>query len=89
MELYRLKACTKCGGDLAFDEGDWICLQCGTYYYVGLYRSRPPRPELPAERWFDKGADELAMLVSCSFLDRGNVNVLGASPPAARCTIVR
>ena len=20
------------------DEGDWLCLQCGTYYYTGLYR---------------------------------------------------
>ena len=19
------------------DEGDWLCLQCGTYYYNGLY----------------------------------------------------
>ena len=19
------------------DEGDWLCLQCGTYYYIGLY----------------------------------------------------
>ncbi len=23
------------------DDGDWICLQCGTYYYVDLYQ----RPE--------------------------------------------
>ena len=34
---FRLKACPKCRGDLASDEGDWICLQCGTYYYTGLY----------------------------------------------------
>ncbi len=19
------------------EEGDWLCLQCGTYYYTGLY----------------------------------------------------
>ena len=37
MNWFCLKACTKCGGDLAVDEGDWICLQCGTYYYTGLY----------------------------------------------------
>ena len=49
-ELYRLKACRKCGGDLAFDEGDWICLQCGVYYYVGLYRRmHPRRPAHPDE----------------------------------------
>ncbi len=34
---FRLKACPKCRGDLASDDGDWICLQCGTYYYTGLY----------------------------------------------------
>ena len=37
MNLYRLGACLKCRGDLAHDDGDWICLQCGTYYYTGLY----------------------------------------------------
>ena len=37
------------------DEGDWLCLQCGRYYYTGLSqdRARPPvgsqwaRPALP------------------------------------------
>ncbi len=24
------------------EEGDWLCLQCGTYYYTGLYHR--PRP---------------------------------------------
>ena len=53
---FRLKACAKCGGDLALDEGDWICLQCGTYYYVGLYRHteaqrrRWPKWPLPREK---------------------------------------
>ena len=45
MNLYRLGACLKCCGDLAHDDGDWICLQCGTYYYTGLYletRSNAP-----------------------------------------------
>ena len=37
MNLYRLGVCLKCRGDLAYDDGDWICLQCGTYYYTGLY----------------------------------------------------
>lgn len=48
MNYYRLKACGKCGGDLAWDQGDWICLQCGTYYYVGLYRPAGLRVDLPA-----------------------------------------
>ena len=37
MKIYRLGACLKCRGDLALDEGDWLCLQCGLYYYTGLY----------------------------------------------------
>lgn len=37
MNLYLLGVCLKCRGDLAYDEGDWICLQCGVYYYTGLY----------------------------------------------------
>ena len=39
MSWFRLKACPKCQGDLASDDGDWLCLQCGTYYYTGLYRN--------------------------------------------------
>ena len=45
MNLYRLGACLKCRGDLAYDDGDWSCLQCGVYYYTGLYheiQSRAP-----------------------------------------------
>ena len=42
MNIYRLKACRKCGGDLARDDGDWRCLQCGSYSYVGLYRNPLP-----------------------------------------------
>lgn len=41
MIWFRLEACLKCEGDLALDNGDWICLQCGTYYYTGLYQSPP------------------------------------------------
>ena len=41
MKIYRLGACLKCRGDLAYDQGDWICLQCGVYYYTGLYAGTP------------------------------------------------
>ena len=34
---FHLKARPKSRGDLETDEGDWLCLQCGTYYYTGLY----------------------------------------------------
>ena len=43
MKIYRLKACGKCGGDLARDSDDWICLQCGSYFYIGLYSGAEPR----------------------------------------------
>ena len=45
MKIYRLGACLKCHGDLAYDQGDWICLQCGVYYYTGLYADSPNRHE--------------------------------------------
>ena len=45
MTLYRLGVCLKCRGDLVNDEGDWLCLQCGVYYYTGLY----PAGQSPAE----------------------------------------
>ena len=41
MNWFRLKTCIKCQGDLAADNNDWICLQCGTYYYTGLYQLDP------------------------------------------------
>lgn len=47
MNWFRLKTCIKCQGDLAADEGDWICLQCGTYYYTGLYRFQSNVDDVP------------------------------------------
>ena len=38
MNLFMLKACIKCRGDLVWDDGDWLCLQCGRYYYTRLYQ---------------------------------------------------
>ena len=34
MPQFLLKSCVRCGGDLTLDEGDWLCLQCGRYYYA-------------------------------------------------------
>ena len=47
MNIYRLGVCLKCHGDLALDEGDWICLQCGVYYYTGLYSNSAAQPSGP------------------------------------------
>ena len=48
----NMKTCTKCGGDLALDQGDWLCLHCGTYYYTGLYRLvRPGKPQPHGENF--------------------------------------
>ena len=50
MLQFHLKACSKCHGDLALDEGDWLCLQCGTYYYTRLYRTPVPLPaQMPGD----------------------------------------
>lgn len=32
----QFKGCPKCRGDLSIDEGDWLCFQCGTYYYTNF-----------------------------------------------------
>ena len=58
---FHLKACSKCQGDLALDEGDWLCLQCGTYYYTRLYRTPVVSPTLvpePARRVQDPSGDQ-------------------------------
>ena len=59
LNWFRLKACEKCGGDLAQDDGDWICLQCGTYDYIGLYSNNHllPRPQLKSPPEEKSGLD--------------------------------
>ena len=42
MSWFLVKACPKCQADLASDDGDWLCLQCGTYYYGTLPQFSSP-----------------------------------------------
>lgn len=64
MSWFRFKACVKCGGDLVLDQPDWLCLQCGTYYYTGLYQRSSSVSSQPMERRLPPiekaGADLLA-----------------------------
>ncbi len=66
MNWFRLKTCIKCQGDLAADEGDWICVQCGSYYYTGLYQQpsymndSPPAPRTGTSCQPDWSAQETA-----------------------------
>ena len=71
MNWFRLKSCIKCQGDLAADNGDWLCLQCGTYYYTGLYHlpshlddgpqvSNPSVSEQPQKKFLGVSAAPLA-----------------------------
>ena len=53
MDWFLLACCPKCQGDLVLDEGDWRCMQCGTYYYPTRRRAngrRPGRPPTPDTR---------------------------------------
>ena len=44
-----LKSCTKCEGDLVFDDGDWRCVQCARYYYgESLDMIAPPNLPFPS-----------------------------------------
>ena len=60
---FHLKACSKCHGDLALDEGDWLCLQCGTYYYTRLYRAPIPLPRSEG-RIDDRSGDRRVKTIS-------------------------
>lgn len=33
MSAWKIKSCSKCGGDLFSQDGEWGCIQCGQYYY--------------------------------------------------------
>ena len=48
LNRFALKACPKCGGDLVLDQGDWLCLHCGTYYYTNLYQEPATLYQEPA-----------------------------------------
>ena len=41
MNVWKFKSCSKCGGDLFAQDGEWGCIQCGRYYY--------PKADLPLE----------------------------------------
>ena len=47
------------------DDGDWICLQCGTYYYVGLYQLPEVQQRAEAEDRLDhKGIKPAAYILA-------------------------
>jgi len=69
---FRLKTCIKCQGDLAADYGDWLCLQCDTYYYTGLYQVHAP---------IDTTAEVLQSSRTATPDDSGQ-KVLGAGQPS-------
>ena len=71
MNWFRLKTCIKCQGDLVSDQQDWICIQCGTYYYTGLYQApaqneegTPPPVETPPQTHQGKSAGGLPVALS-------------------------
>ncbi len=48
MRVWKFKSCSKCGGDLFAQDGEWGCIQCGRYYYPA--NTEPLEiPPLPAK----------------------------------------
>ena len=45
-----IKACTKCGGDLIYDDGDWKCWQCGQYCDMRVEMPSGVSHPVPIER---------------------------------------
>ncbi len=91
MGLFRFKACRKCRGDLVLEEGDWLCLQCGTYYYTGLYHlprsstsdaGRRIGPE-PAPQSCEKGREK-ALASEPTMVMPDAVGLPPLSPPNGR-----
>ena len=80
MNWFRLKTCIKCHGDLAADNGDWLCLQCGTYYYTGLYQLHPNVDDRP------QASDSNALNASDQPLQK-LLGLAEAPPYPARTTI--
>ena len=78
LALVPPKTCIKCQGDLAADFGDWLCLQCGTYYYIGLYQAhahidtttempespRPATPDDSGQKSLGAGQPDLVAVVA-------------------------
>lgn len=85
MNNYILKACRSCGGDLARDGEDWICLQCGRYSYVGLYS----QPESPVDSLLPLSANSGPSLVGTDSqrAGRGGGKKTVASFPAQRLAL--
>ncbi len=48
MSVWKFKSCSKCGGDLFAQDGEWGCIQCGRYYYPSN-TGHLEIPTLPAE----------------------------------------
>ena len=46
MSIWKFKSCSKCGGDLFAQDGEWGCIQCGRYYYPAAAEPLdiPPMP---------------------------------------------
>ena len=85
MYNYKLKACRRCGGDLARDESDWICLQCGSYSYVGLYSDDSlPLATLAERRGDFEAPDESLQANRKGATDWGNRDVMPALSGFAR-----
>jgi hypothetical protein len=82
---FRLKTCIKCQGDLAADQGDWLCLQCGTYYYTGLYQpptdmnDGPPQQERGGNRQPNEKSLGVGVASSAATFETSSVRAVSAT----------
>ena len=77
MTWFRFKACVKCRGDLVLDHSDWLCLQCGTYYYTGLYQESAPAKAPTKE---NISPDEEKAAGAAILIPPGYARLTGTSP---------
>jgi hypothetical protein len=70
------------------DDGDWICLQCGTYYYVGLYQLPEVQQRVEAEDRLDQKGIKPAVYILANRQAVG-MNIAFASLLAASGSVIK
>jgi len=56
MNIWRLKGCTQCGGDLFAGDGEWGCIQCYYFPKADAPIAFPSGPQQPPAEAMTTGA---------------------------------
>ena len=74
MSVWKFKSCSKCGGDLFAQDGEWGCIQCGRYYYPAN-TEHLEIPTLPAEETV-RAVGAIRKRMRCGGIAGRNINAV-------------